>query len=142
MGLFSSGSQSYDKVWDIGMGQPKIMVKGDSMLIKQPGRSISPIPLLNISAVIFQPGGLLSHINIIGAGTTLFSCNIGAGFRDKSARIASEINAYITQKNSTNEIIENKSSDADEIEKLGKLLEKGLITAEEFKEKKKQILNI
>ncbi len=55
--------------------------------------------------------------------------------------LQTKVSEFKKQKN-TSDNSSNLNSDADEIEKLFKLKEKGIITDEEFKSKKKKILGL
>lgn len=53
-----------------------------------------------------------------------------------------KIKEAIEEKMRSNEKVEIKTSDLDQLEKLAELKEKGIITEEEFNAKKKQILGL
>jgi hypothetical protein len=97
------------------------------------GSSIEEIPMKNISSVEIT-SGLLPTVNVYTSGNTLtFRTDVLQGprfveiLRDCLANRSEGANSSTT-------------SDVEQIEKLAALMEKGLITREEFDKKKNQIL--
>ena len=97
------------------------------------GSSIEEIPLKNISSVEIT-SGLIPTVNVYTSGNTLtFRTDVLQGprfveiLRDCLANRSEGSNSSTT-------------SDVEQIEKLAALMEKGLITREEFDKKKNQIL--
>jgi len=97
--------------------------------------SLEEIPMKNISSVDISMG-LIPTINVYTSGNTLtFRADVLQG--PKFVEVLQECLANRSDSKSV-----SQTSDVDQIEKLASLMEKGLITREEFDKKKQQILGI
>jgi len=97
--------------------------------------SLEEIPMKNISSVEISMG-LIPTVNVYTSGNTLtFRTDVLQG--PKFVEVLRECLANRSEGQSL-----SSSSDVDQIEKLAGLMERGLITREEFDKKKQQILGI
>jgi hypothetical protein len=97
--------------------------------------SLEEIPMKNISSVEISMG-LIPTVNVFTSCNTLtFRTDVLQG--PKFVEVLRECLANRSEGPS-----QSSSSDVDQIEKLAALLERGLITREEFDKKKQQILGI
>jgi hypothetical protein len=97
--------------------------------------SLEEIPMKNISSVDISMG-LIPTINVYTSGNTLtFRADVLQG--PKFVEVLQECLANRSDSKSV-----SQTSDVDQIEKLASLMEKGLITREEFDKKKQQILGL
>ncbi len=72
-----------------------------------------------------------------------YTINFTKAQQSQFDKLKSEINRLRSGSSSKSETVsQNTSSDADELEKLANLLEKGILTQDEFNQKKKQILSL
>jgi hypothetical protein len=97
--------------------------------------SLEEIPMKNISSVEISTG-LMPTVNVYTSGNTLtFRTDVLQG--PKFVEVLRECLASRSDSKSA-----SQTSDVDQIEKLASLMEKGLITRDEFDKKKKQILGL
>jgi hypothetical protein len=97
------------------------------------GSSLEEIPMKNISSVEIT-SGLIPTVNVYTSGNTLtFRTDVLQG-----PRFVELLQECLAKRNTGNS--NPGSSDVEQLEKLATLLEKGLITREEFDGKKQQIL--
>jgi hypothetical protein len=97
------------------------------------GSSLEEIPMKNISSVEIT-SGLIPTVNVYTSGNTLtFRTDALQG-----PRFVELLQECLAKRNTGNS--NPGSSDVEQLEKLATLLEKGLITREEFDGKKQQIL--
>jgi hypothetical protein len=99
------------------------------------GSSIEEIPMKNISSVEIT-SGLMPIVNVHTSGNTLtFRTDVLQG-----PRFVELLRECLANRPTSNS--KSSTSDIEQVEKLAVLLEKGLITREEFDTKKKQILGL
>ena len=97
--------------------------------------SLEEIPMKNISSVEISTG-LMPIVNVYTSGNTLtFRTDVLQG--PKFVEVLRECLSNRSDSKSTSSI-----SEVEQIEKLASLMEKGLITREEFEKKKQQILGL
>lgn len=97
--------------------------------------SLEEIPMKNISSVEISTG-LMPIVNVYTSGNTLtFRTDVLQG--PKFVEVLRECLSNRSDSKSTSSI-----SEVEQIEKLASLMEKGLITREEFDKKKQQILGL
>lgn len=97
--------------------------------------SLEEIPMRNITSVDISMG-LIPTINVYTSGNTLtFRADVLQG--PKFVEVLRECLAIRTDSKTS-----SANSDVAQIEKLGELMEKGLITREEFEKKKTQLLGL
>jgi hypothetical protein len=97
--------------------------------------SLDEIPMKNISSVEISTG-LMPFVNVYTSGKTLtFRTDVLQG--PKVVEVLRECLSNRSDSKSTSSI-----SEVEQIEKLASLMEKGLITREEFDKKKQQILGL
>jgi len=109
-------------------GTMPIEITSEKLTIKI-GFSRVNIPIENIASANFIAHKFGIFIETTGGKKHKIPCN---------AKVASEIESAINKARSSSD---NQSSDLDELEKLSKLKDKGVITQDEFDKKKKSILN-
>ena len=97
--------------------------------------SLEEIPMKNISSVEIT-SGLMPTVNVYTSGNTLtFRSDVLQG-----PRFVEVLRECLAKRSESKP--SSGSSDVEQLEKLGALLEKGLITREEFDKKKQQILGL
>lgn len=115
----------------VAIFQDKVVQSRKSIL----NSSLEEIPIKNISSVEITTG-LIPTVNVYTSGNTLtFRTDVLQG--PKFVEVLRECLA-----NRTDGKQNAPSSDADELEKLAGLMDRGLITREEFDKKKQQILGL
>lgn len=99
------------------------------------GSSIEEIPMKNISSVEITTG-LIPTVNVFTSGNTLtFRTDVLQG-----PRFVEVLRECLSNRPASNS--NSGLSEAEQLEKLAALLEKGLLTREEFENKKQQILGL
>ena len=99
------------------------------------GSSIEEIPMKNISSVEITTG-LIPTVNVFTSGNTLtFRTDVLQG-----PRFVEVLRECLSNRPASNS--NSGLSEAEQLEKLAALLEKGLLTREEFDNKKQQILGL
>jgi hypothetical protein len=99
------------------------------------GSSIEEIPMKNISSVEITTG-LIPTVNVFTSGNTLtFRTDVLQG-----PRFVEVLRECLSNRPTSNS--NSGLSEAEQLEKLAALLEKGLLTREEFDNKKQQILGL
>ncbi len=83
----------------------------------------------------------LSKGSLMSSPNDDYSVNFSKKQQTEFDQLKSEING-LRNGSKSQTIIQNPKSDADELEKLAGLKEKGILTQEEFDQKKKQILGL
>ncbi|MBQ1678646.1 MAG: SHOCT domain-containing protein [Oscillospiraceae bacterium] len=134
----------------------KLTVSGNSLIINNRGKEIV-VPIQNIQEFQLEPpknyaSGIIRIKTAKAAGASL---NVGLGISVHDSTIslfptenaefaeAKKIRDYISNySNTTPPIITSNNSTADEIRKFRDLLTEGIITQEEFEQKKKQLLGL
>ena len=114
------------------------------------GRLVKDIFIKDISSIQFVKAGLMTvgYIQFNFNGMTQGSIWTGAydvrtvSFTRRQEPAFEKIKEAIEEKIRSNEKVETKTPDLDQLEKLAELKEKGIITEEEFNAKKKQILGL
>lgn len=99
------------------------------------GASIEEIPMKNISSVEIS-SGLIPTVNVYTSGNTLtFRTDVLQG-----PRFVEVLRECLANRGDSAQ--SSSISDVEQLEKLAALLEKGLLTQEEFDKKKQQILGL
>jgi hypothetical protein len=115
----------------VAIFQDKVVQSRKSLLTS----SLEEIPMKNISSVEISTG-LMPIVNVYTSGNTLtFRTDVLQG--PKFVEILRECLSNRSDSKPTSSI-----SEVEQIEKLASLMEKGLITREEFDKKKQQILGL
>lgn len=83
----------------------------------------------------------LSKGSLMSSPNDDYSVNFSKKQQPEFEKLKTEINE-LRSRNNSQTIIQNQFSEADELEKLADLKEKGILTQEEFDQKKKQILGL
>jgi hypothetical protein len=126
--------------------EDKIRIRTKGTLLLGTG-GISEISLKDITAIQFRkagrsPGGIeFSHPGVRWGPFTRWS-DYGVGFTKEQQPDFERIRAEIEKRIQAESVPSAPSSDADEIAKLADLRDKGILTEEEFQQKKKQILGL
>jgi len=130
----------------------RIMRKGGMAFLTQGLRGNKEIQIKQISSIQFKQvstftNGFIQFAFLGGqehkSGTLSATSDENTIFFNKGQQPAFEkIKEAIEEKMRSNEKVETKTSDLDQLEKLAELKEKGIITEEEFNAKKKQILGL
>jgi tetratricopeptide (TPR) repeat protein len=123
--------------------EDKIRIRGATML----RRGTKEISLKNITAIKFEKAGRIFGGRIEFShpgGLELFETGIGSCvvFNREQQPDFERIKAEIEKRIQAKSVPSAPSSDADEIAKLADLRDKGILTEEEFQQKKKQILGL
>jgi hypothetical protein len=122
----------------MNMNMPLVAIFEDKVVQSRKsilGSSIEEIPMKNISSVEIT-SGLIPTVNVYTSGNTLtFRTDVLQGPR--FVELLRECLANRTTGNSNSGL-----SEVEQLEKLAALLDKGLLTREEFDNKKKQILGL
>ena len=122
----------------MNMNMPLVAIFEDKVVQSRKsilGSSIEEIPMKNISSVEIT-SGLIPTVNVYTSGNTLtFRTDVLQGPR--FVELLRECLANRTTGNSNSCL-----SEVEQLEKLAALLDKGLLTREEFDSKKKQILGL
>jgi hypothetical protein len=111
------------------------------------GRGTKEISLKNITAIELEKAGRIFGGKIVFShpgGLELFETGIGSCvvFNREQQPDFERIKAEIEKRIQAKSVPSAPSSDADEIAKLADLRDKGILTEEEFQQKKKQILGL
>lgn len=149
-----------------GAGKTIVTLDGNFLRIKRKGflnlanhglDGEKTFDINNISGVQLKDAGALTsgYIQFILLGSRESKGGLMAATKDentimfvkKEQKMADEIKSYVenilTSKNSSStNIVHNSSDAAEEIRKFKSLLDDGIITEEEFQEKKKQLLGL
>lgn len=143
----------------------KLTVSGDVIRIEKQGlftgKREKTIPIRNVSSVeVKKPGGFVGFIQFSIAGgksrdsSYTFSGGAMDAVKDENSvifngsenyEIALKVKAYVEAWSANPQRAQSPSaavSPADEIRKLKALLDEGVLTAEEFAQKKKQLLGL
>lgn len=122
----------------MNLNMPLVAIFGDKVVQSRKsilGSSVEEIPMKNISSVEITTG-LIPTVSVYTSGNTLtFRTDVLQGPR--FVEVLRECLANRPTSNSTSGL-----SEAEQLEKLAALLEKGLLTREEFDNKKQQILGM
>jgi hypothetical protein len=115
----------------VAIFQDKVVQTRKSLL----NSSLEEIPMKNISSVDISMG-LIPTINVYTSGNTLtFRADVLQG-----PKFVEVLRECLANRSDSKPV--SQTSDVEQIEKLASLLEKGLITREEFDKKKQQILGL
>ena len=115
----------------VAIFEDKVVQSRKSLL----GSSIEEIPMKNISSVEITTG-LIPTVNVFTSGNTLtFRTDVLQG-----PRFVEVLRACLSNRPTSNS--NSGLSEAEQLEKLAALLDKGLLTREEFDNKKQQILGL
>lgn len=147
---FTSNGKFIVKVDDYTV---KIQPKGFSNFINKGGsKGEKSIPITSISAIQFkEPGLTTGYIQFAYSGSTETKGGTSAAIKDENSitffkrelKKAKELIKLIEMKRHESSFPSITSqSAADEILKMKKLMDAGILTKEEFEAKKKQLLNI
>lgn len=109
-----------------------------SVEVKKPSRVVGFIQFSIAGGKQFNSGFTLSG----GAFDAVADENAATFLSEECYNQALEIKSYVESWASPGEAKSSSSSAADELLKYGTLVEKGLLTREEFEEKKKQLLGL
>lgn len=131
-----------------------IIKKSTSAGIPFVGKSEKTIYLRQLTGVTVKKGGLSSgHIHFATGGAESkkgYSANVksdssivfGAQLNSAAIKFKQTVEEQLAKFNSYAAISNNTLSAADEIEKFKSLLDKGIITQQEFEQKKKNLLDL
>lgn len=137
--------------------EKKIIIqrKGLVALINKGSASDKEIPIKNISAIEYFKGNMLTNGKIqfsVPGEIAAFQSKPGGFEENTIIFLKKQAPAFLKAKEMIEELKEkleqntnttvNQVSSADELKKFAKLKEQGLITQEEFDQKKKQILGL
>ena len=137
--------------------EDKIVIerKGVSAFLTQGLKGGKTIPIASLTNIQYKPAGGLTNgyiqFSVLGEVGSKGGA-IAAGydentvfFKKKNAAISEKIKNYLEDKiinKQTNQTIVQSLSSADELKKFKELLDAGIITQEEFDQKKKQLLGL
>lgn len=88
----------------------------------------------------FEVPGIHSHDNFTSENSWTYDTSLQSKANEIAAYVKKKISEFKRGKGGVTTVVQNQASVADEIAKFKKLLDDGVITQEEFEEKKKQLL--